>query len=71
MYLADIFTIPANMAGLPGVAVPCGFSEGLPVSLQVMGRAFDEATVLRAAYAYEQAAGWHTHRADVAKLTAA
>ena len=56
MYLADIFTIPANMAGLPGIAIPCGFSEGLPVSLQVLGRAFGEANVLRAAHAYEQAA---------------
>jgi aspartyl-tRNA(Asn)/glutamyl-tRNA(Gln) amidotransferase subunit A len=60
MYLADIFTIPANMAGLPGVAIPCGFSEGLPVSLQVLGPAFGEETVLRAAHAYEQATNWQT-----------
>lgn len=60
MYLSDIFTIPANMAGLPGVAIPCGFSEGLPVSLQVLGRAFGEVDVLRAAYAYEQATNWNT-----------
>jgi aspartyl-tRNA(Asn)/glutamyl-tRNA(Gln) amidotransferase subunit A len=59
MYLADVFTIPANMAGIPGIAVPCGFSDGLPVSLQVLGRAFDEATVLRIGHAYEQAAGWY------------
>ena len=58
MYLADVFTIPANMAGIPGVAVPCGFSDGLPVSIQFLGRAFDEATILGAAHAYEQAAGW-------------
>jgi aspartyl-tRNA(Asn)/glutamyl-tRNA(Gln) amidotransferase subunit A len=62
MYLSDIFTIPANMAGLPGIAIPCGFSEGLPVSLQVMGRAFGEVDVLRAAHAYEQATSWHTAR---------
>lgn len=60
MYLADIFTIPANMAGLPGIAIPCGFSGGLPVSLQVLGRAFGEPEVFRAAYAYEQATNWPT-----------
>jgi aspartyl-tRNA(Asn)/glutamyl-tRNA(Gln) amidotransferase subunit A len=60
MYLSDIFTIPANMAGLPGVAIPCGFSEGLPVSLQVLGPAFGESAMLRAAHAYEQATEWHT-----------
>ncbi len=58
MYLADIFTIPVNLAGLPAVSVPCGFAGGLPVGLQLIGRAFDEATLLRAAAAYEQAAGW-------------
>ncbi|MGB9866464.1 MAG: Asp-tRNA(Asn)/Glu-tRNA(Gln) amidotransferase subunit GatA [Bacillota bacterium] len=55
MYLSDIFTIPVNLAGLPGISVPCGFSEGLPVGLQLIGRAFDEATLLRVAYAVEQA----------------
>jgi aspartyl-tRNA(Asn)/glutamyl-tRNA(Gln) amidotransferase subunit A len=58
MYLSDVFTIPANMAGIPGIAVPCGFAHGLPVSLQFMGRVFDEATILQLAHAYEQAAGW-------------
>jgi aspartyl-tRNA(Asn)/glutamyl-tRNA(Gln) amidotransferase subunit A len=62
MYLADVFTIPANMAGIPGVAVPCGFSEGLPVSLQVLGRSYDEQGILRIAHAYEQSAGWHKQR---------
>ena len=66
MYLSDIFTIPANMAGLPGIAIPCGFSDGMPVSLQVMGPAFGEVAVLRAAHAYEQAAGWYSHAADLA-----
>ena len=65
MYLSDIFTIPANMAGIPGIAIPCGFAHGLPVSLQVMGRAFDEATVLRVAHAYEQATEWHTRRPEI------
>jgi aspartyl-tRNA(Asn)/glutamyl-tRNA(Gln) amidotransferase subunit A len=58
MYLADIWTIPANMAGIPGIAIPSGFSEGLPVSLQVFGKAFDEATVLKVAHAYEQSESW-------------
>jgi aspartyl-tRNA(Asn)/glutamyl-tRNA(Gln) amidotransferase subunit A len=59
MYLNDAFTIPANLAGLPGVSVRCGFSmTGLPIGLQLIGRAFDEATVLRTAYAYEQATSW-------------
>jgi aspartyl-tRNA(Asn)/glutamyl-tRNA(Gln) amidotransferase subunit A len=62
MYLADVFTIPANMAGIPGVAVPCGFSEGLPVSLQVLGRSYDEQGILRIAHAYEQSAGWYKQR---------
>lgn len=52
-------TRPYNLVGLPAITVPCGFSAGLPVGLQIAGRAFDEATVLRVAYAYEQAAGWH------------
>jgi aspartyl-tRNA(Asn)/glutamyl-tRNA(Gln) amidotransferase subunit A len=60
MYLADVFTIPANMAGIPGIAVPCGFSDGMPVSLQILGRSFDEQTILRIAHAYEQSTEWHT-----------
>jgi aspartyl-tRNA(Asn)/glutamyl-tRNA(Gln) amidotransferase subunit A len=62
MYLADVFTIPANMAGIPGIAIPCGFSDGLPVSLQVLGRSFDEQGILRIAHHYEQATGWHKQR---------
>jgi aspartyl-tRNA(Asn)/glutamyl-tRNA(Gln) amidotransferase subunit A len=62
MYLADVFTIPANMAGIPGVAIPCGFSEGLPVSLQILGPAFGESTVLGVAHAYEQSTDWHRRR---------
>jgi aspartyl-tRNA(Asn)/glutamyl-tRNA(Gln) amidotransferase subunit A len=58
MYLADIWTIPANMAGIPGVAIPCGFSDDMPVSLQVFGKAFDEATMLKVAHAYEQSEPW-------------
>ena len=61
MYLADVFTVSANLAGLPGISVPCGFSgEGLPIGFQLMGRMFDEATLLRVADAYERSTDWHT-----------
>ncbi|MDE3075583.1 MAG: Asp-tRNA(Asn)/Glu-tRNA(Gln) amidotransferase subunit GatA, partial [Chloroflexota bacterium] len=62
MYLADVCTIPVNMAGLPGVSMPCGLSDGLPVGLQFIGRPFDEATVLRAAYTFEQHTDFHLER---------
>ena len=66
MYLNDIFTIPGNLSGIPGVSVPCGFSvAGLPIGLQVLGRPLDEARVLRAAYAYEQATPWRGRRPDL------
>jgi aspartyl-tRNA(Asn)/glutamyl-tRNA(Gln) amidotransferase subunit A len=57
MYLADIFTVTADLAGIPGISVPCGETkENLPVGLQILGKHFDEATILRVAHAYEQAA---------------
>ncbi len=60
MYLGDIFTVSANLAGLPGISVPCGFSnDGLPIGFQLMGRMFDEATLLRVADAYERNTEWH------------
>ncbi len=60
MYLSDIYTIPANLAGVPAISVPCGFSTaGLPIGMQLMGRAFEEETLLRLSYAYEQATPWH------------
>ncbi len=58
MYLADVLTIPANLAGIPSVAIPCGFDAGLPVSLQIMGPAFAEGLILRVADAYERATTW-------------
>ncbi|MFQ6048012.1 MAG: Asp-tRNA(Asn)/Glu-tRNA(Gln) amidotransferase subunit GatA, partial [Phycisphaerae bacterium] len=58
MKMADICTIPVNLAGIPALSVPCGFSEGLPVGLQIMGKPFDEETILRVGYAYEQQGGW-------------
>ncbi len=66
MYLNDACTLPVNIAGLPGISVPCGLSDGLPVGLQVIGRAFDEATVLRVADAYERAAGFSALRPPTA-----
>jgi len=66
MYLNDAFTIPGNLSGIPGVSVPCGFSAaGLPIGLQVLGRPLDEARVLRAAYAYEQATTWRSRRPEL------
>jgi aspartyl-tRNA(Asn)/glutamyl-tRNA(Gln) amidotransferase subunit A len=63
MYLSDIFTISVNLAGLPALALPCGVDRaGLPIGLQVIGRPFDEETVLRVGHAYEQATDWHTRR---------
>ncbi|HXK34462.1 MAG TPA: Asp-tRNA(Asn)/Glu-tRNA(Gln) amidotransferase subunit GatA [Dehalococcoidia bacterium] len=62
MYLNDVFTLPVNIAGLPGISVPCGFVDGLPVGLQVIGKPFDEATVLRVARAYEATANWAAAR---------
>jgi aspartyl-tRNA(Asn)/glutamyl-tRNA(Gln) amidotransferase subunit A len=60
MYLQDIFTLALSLAGLPGLSLPCGRdADGLPIGLQVMGRAFDEATVLRVAHTFEQATAWH------------
>jgi aspartyl-tRNA(Asn)/glutamyl-tRNA(Gln) amidotransferase subunit A len=66
MYLNDVFTIPGNLSGIPGVSVPCGFNaSGLPIGLQLLGRPLDEARVLRAAYAYEQATTWRSRRPDL------
>lgn len=63
MYLADIFTISVNLAGVPGISIPCGFtSNNLPVGLQIIGKHFDEGSILRIAYAYEQSTDWHKRR---------
>lgn len=62
MKLADVCTLPVNMAGLPGLSLPCGFVEGLPVGMQLIAGPFREATLFRAASAYEQATEWHKHR---------
>ena len=60
MYLSDIYTISANLAGLPALSLPCGFDgDGMPIGLQIIGKPFDESTMLRVAHAYEQATEWH------------
>jgi aspartyl-tRNA(Asn)/glutamyl-tRNA(Gln) amidotransferase subunit A len=67
MYLNDVFTIPVNLAGLPGLSVPAGFTKsGLPVGLQIIGKAFDEATLLRTAKAYEAATRWRERKPGLA-----
>jgi aspartyl-tRNA(Asn)/glutamyl-tRNA(Gln) amidotransferase subunit A len=70
MYLADIFTSPANLAGICGISVPCGFAETdghrLPVGLQFLGKAFDEGRILQIAHAYEQSTDWHKARSPIA-----
>ena len=66
MYLTDILTISVNLAGVPGISVPCGFtSGGLPVGLQIIGKDFDEESVLKTAYAYEQGTEWHKRKPEL------
>jgi aspartyl-tRNA(Asn)/glutamyl-tRNA(Gln) amidotransferase subunit A len=66
MYLSDIFTISCNLAGIPGLSLPCGFTkDNLPIGLQILGKPFDENTVLKTAYAYEQATDWHRKRPSI------
>ena len=70
MYLSDIFTISANLAGIPAISIPCGFSgAGLPIGFQIMGKPLDEHTVLRAAYAYEKSTTWNERRPDLKWIT--
>jgi aspartyl-tRNA(Asn)/glutamyl-tRNA(Gln) amidotransferase subunit A len=67
MYLSDVFTIPCNLVGLPGLSQPCGFTKGtnLPIGLQLLGKPFDEETILRAGHAYEQATEWHVRHPEI------
>lgn len=62
MYANDILTIPVNLAGVPGISVPCGFSNGLPLGLQIIGKHYDESTVYRVAHAFEQATEFHKQK---------
>jgi aspartyl-tRNA(Asn)/glutamyl-tRNA(Gln) amidotransferase subunit A len=66
MYLMDVYTISANLAGIPGVSIPCGFTKGgLPIGLQILAAPFEEEKLLRVARMYERATDWHTKRAKV------
>jgi len=66
MYLSDIFTIPANLAGIPGISIPCGFTgKGLPIGLQILGKHFDEETILRLAYTFEQNTEFHLKKPKI------
>lgn len=62
MYLSDVYTIPASLAGLPGLSVPCGFVDGLPVGLQILGKYMDDETMLNVGEVYEKATDWHKER---------
>jgi len=63
MYLSDVFTVNCNLAGIPGISIPCGFSSsGLPIGLQILGKSFDEETILKASYTYEQNTDYHLKR---------
>ncbi len=64
LYLADVDTVPINLAGVPSISVPCGFSEGLPIGMQIIGKHFDEATILRAAYTFEENTDFHNRRPE-------
>jgi len=60
MYLSDIYTIAVNLAGLPGMSIPAGFANGMPVGLQLVGNYFDETRLLNIAHQYQQESDWHT-----------
>lgn len=64
MYMEDIFTLSLNLAGLPGMSIPCGFSNGLPVGLQIIGNYFAEEKLLNVAHKYQQATDWHTRKPE-------
>jgi aspartyl-tRNA(Asn)/glutamyl-tRNA(Gln) amidotransferase subunit A len=62
MYLEDVFTVPANLAGIPGLSLPCGLVDGLPAGLQLLGRPFEEATLFRAGQAFQERTRHHLAR---------
>ena len=62
MYKQDIYTIPANLAGLPGISIPCGLHKGLPMGLQLISNKLEESTILRAAHNFQQSTDWHLNK---------
>jgi aspartyl-tRNA(Asn)/glutamyl-tRNA(Gln) amidotransferase subunit A len=65
MYLSDVCTLPINIAGLPAISIPAGFADGLPIGMQIIGKPFGEETILKIAYAYEQATDWHKRKPEI------
>jgi aspartyl-tRNA(Asn)/glutamyl-tRNA(Gln) amidotransferase subunit A len=66
MYMNDVLTIPVNLAGLPAISVPCGLtSTNLPIGLHIIGKPFDESTIIRTAHAFEQATEFHKQRPNL------
>ena len=65
MYLSDVFTIPVNIAGVPAITIPAGFGDGLPIGMQLIAKPFGEETILKVAYAYEQATEWHKKKPEI------
>ena len=65
MYLSDLYTVSVNLAGLPGIVLPCGFTEGMPVGLQLIGKPFDEKTLLCLGHSYQRATDYHLKRPSI------
>jgi aspartyl-tRNA(Asn)/glutamyl-tRNA(Gln) amidotransferase subunit A len=65
MYLSDVCTLPINIAGIPAISIPAGFADDLPTGMQIIGKPFDEETLIRIAFAYEQATDWHTKKPPI------
>ncbi len=65
MYLSDVCTLPINIAGLPAISIPAGFADGLPIGMQIIGKPFAEETILKIAYAYQQATEWHKRKPGI------
>ena len=65
MYLSDVCTLPINIAGLPAISIPAGFTDGLPIGMQIIGKPFSEETLLKTAYAFQQATEWHKRKPQI------